>query len=410
MSARNEIPALTGLRFVAAFVVLAAHVAFVLPNNLVTQFLVGLLLPGMVLFFVLSGFVMWLNYAQPIIDGQAGALRGFAIARFARLYPMYLVVILAALGAVFALDGWPHVKLILPDTLYFLAGIESWVPDYNGHLIVRGVLSISHLWSISAEAFLYLVFPLIALAMARSNRPKTIALTGLINLALGSAVFYVVLVHDQIIPGIAPRLTRADGWVWLTYFSPYLHLFEFIAGCAACHLYLTVRSRKPTKWASCSASVLGYAAAFSIFAVPVIQQILLTTKYPVACAMLVKIIPLMAFPFLIFFLVRYRSTLQAALSWQPIVAGGDISYSLYLLHPLVITGAYALTDHLQVFGMIRPFFFVAVTMLVSFLGSVVTYQWIELPAKTWIRGGRSATGRDQRSPRGRAQQPVPQAG
>ena len=49
---------------------------------------------GMTLFFVLSGFVLWLNYSEelPIRDAVDGGA-AFAVARFARLYPMYAVVV-----------------------------------------------------------------------------------------------------------------------------------------------------------------------------------------------------------------------------------------------------------------------------------------------------------------------------
>ena len=61
----------------------------------------------MPLFFVLSGFVIHYNYAQPV---HAQPLRGtynFFVARFARLYPMYFVVLFADLFFHGFLDDWP---------------------------------------------------------------------------------------------------------------------------------------------------------------------------------------------------------------------------------------------------------------------------------------------------------------
>src|SRR5262249_2161334 len=46
---------------------------------------------GMTLFFVLSGFVIHLNY-HGIVRAGRGGTADFFIARFARLYPMFLVV------------------------------------------------------------------------------------------------------------------------------------------------------------------------------------------------------------------------------------------------------------------------------------------------------------------------------
>ncbi len=87
---------------------------------------------------MLSGFVMWLNYAHPIAAGRAGVLREFAVARFARLYPMYLVVTLAAIGTAWALYGWPFVKMSPRAAIYFLALIQTWIPEDHGHIIMLG--------------------------------------------------------------------------------------------------------------------------------------------------------------------------------------------------------------------------------------------------------------------------------
>ena len=153
MTSRVDIRALTGLRFVAALLVLIAHVALAFPNvalafptSLLRRLLVGLASAGMSLFFVLSGFVMWLNYAHPIAARKPGAIRDFALARFARLYPMYFVVIAVAFSMAFLLHGWPLVRQILPDTMYFIAGIEVWIPGDNGRLLIFRVPYITHLW------------------------------------------------------------------------------------------------------------------------------------------------------------------------------------------------------------------------------------------------------------------------
>jgi peptidoglycan/LPS O-acetylase OafA/YrhL len=109
----RDIPALTG-RFIAAFVVLITHVALVLPLGLLPRLLAGFAPAGMTLFFALSGFVMWLNYAHPISGKERRALRNFFRARFVRLYPMYLVVIVFALGMICVLHGAPLVQQTLP--------------------------------------------------------------------------------------------------------------------------------------------------------------------------------------------------------------------------------------------------------------------------------------------------------
>src|SRR5437016_5848677 len=98
-----QIPALTGLRFFAAFFILFAHAADWLAQfqdtNIRRQFAVTALY-GMPLFFVLSGFVIHYNYAKLFTSrGTVRATCEFAAARFARLFPLYFFLLLIALFA-----------------------------------------------------------------------------------------------------------------------------------------------------------------------------------------------------------------------------------------------------------------------------------------------------------------------
>jgi hypothetical protein len=86
------VPALDGLRGLAALLVAGAHYMTMeggAPLSEIVQTLTGL---GMTLFFVLSGFVIHYNYNATIT--RPGGLRLFFVARFARLYPLYIILIL----------------------------------------------------------------------------------------------------------------------------------------------------------------------------------------------------------------------------------------------------------------------------------------------------------------------------
>jgi acetyltransferase len=300
---------------------------------------------------------------------------------------MYLVVIAVALSMTFILHGWPLVRQILPDTMYFIAGIDTWIPGDNGRLLIFGVPYITHLWSISTEIFFYLVFPLSAVTFTRSKSTKTIALIGLTNLALGCTAFYLAINYfSEITSRIAPRLAEADGFGWLTYYSPYIHLFQFLAGCIACHLYLTARDQSPTRSETFGAGVIGYLAAFSPLAITISFEVIRVTEYRMTCAMLVHILTLVALPFLMLFLARYSSALCRVLSLRPIVVGGEISYSIYLLHPFVLFGMQTLFERLYQTSVIGQVSLAAATSVLVILMSFATYHLIERPAKRWIRG------------------------
>jgi len=130
LSGGTHVLALDGLRFLAAFCVLAGHgywfvVLAQQPNAVATpfdRFLVWLPALGMTLFFTLSGFVIHLNYGEKV--GIKTGVGSFIVARFARLYPLFLVV--------FAID---FVRLLWEDgyfdgRLYRARDLFSALPLY----------------------------------------------------------------------------------------------------------------------------------------------------------------------------------------------------------------------------------------------------------------------------------------
>jgi peptidoglycan/LPS O-acetylase OafA/YrhL len=119
---------------------------------------------GMSLFFVLSGFVIHYNYSGLLTAPTAENLAKFLVARFARLYPLYLLIVIADVGF-----SWKAADLpVLP---FYLTMAQSWFFGF-----VDGSSPIGHLrlsavsWSISTEWFFYCSYPFIMLALGRNHR------------------------------------------------------------------------------------------------------------------------------------------------------------------------------------------------------------------------------------------------
>src|SRR5215467_9103842 len=92
----GDLPALTGLRFFAAFFILVGHGTRMMlkltPEPQLALAIASTFLEiGMELFFVLSGFVIHYNYADIGHDPTRRNLAKFYIARLARIYPLYLL-------------------------------------------------------------------------------------------------------------------------------------------------------------------------------------------------------------------------------------------------------------------------------------------------------------------------------
>src|SRR5687768_14460819 len=119
----NHIPALTSLRFFAAFYVLVFHsggpaltdsgrLPALLDNFLMNGYL------GVTFFFVLSGFILTYVYYGKLMT-QEETTR-YAAARFARVYPVYLLSLLLMVPFVSS-TGFLHAlaQFIL---------LQSWIP------------------------------------------------------------------------------------------------------------------------------------------------------------------------------------------------------------------------------------------------------------------------------------------
>ena len=174
---RPTLPALTGLRFLAALTVLIEHAwihlfKFQGVATGLRQWVPNVGGFGMSLFFVLSGFVIHYNYRQ-VVTGQGPAgLAASLWARFSRLYPLYFFMLALdiLLGKTLFLsllgkdDGFSDLARALP---YYLLLLQSWryVPFADTSLVYAIGAGVN--WSISTEWFFYLVYPLLAVLVLK---------------------------------------------------------------------------------------------------------------------------------------------------------------------------------------------------------------------------------------------------
>lgn len=131
------------------------------------------------MFFILSGFVI--SYSYPSDARGVRAYSRFMIRRIARIYPLHLLsllifVVLIAVGLERTARSTPL------DFLYNLLLLQAW--GVTDHLSFN-----SPSWSISAEFFCYLIFPLLML-FARKLHP--------LALAAVVAALYLVLAHGHL--------------------------------------------------------------------------------------------------------------------------------------------------------------------------------------------------------------------
>lgn len=154
------IPNLNGLRFLAAFAVIIHHIELSrkwleldnLIDNGYTFFEKGGHL-GVVLFFVLSGYLITLLLLKEKNKTGTVNYKWFMIRRILRIWPVYFVLVITVIFFIHGLEyfqSWEKIVCFL-----FIA------PNVSAAFF-GGVKYISHLWSIGVEEQFYLIWPFCA--------------------------------------------------------------------------------------------------------------------------------------------------------------------------------------------------------------------------------------------------------
>ena len=335
------LPALDGLRAVAALLVLGFHAAL-------TTWPLDVGWAGVPIFFVLSGYLITrLSLADEAGDGFS--FRGFWIRRVTRIVPLYLLAVAAYLVLPFVGDdggGWGTVTRTAP---YYLT--------FNGEFVPHGPMSIA--WSLGIEEKFYLVWPVLAfalLATRRSRLPLT-AVAAVVCLVV-AAVFPVPILtgYAALLAGAAIAfLERRRGWVDGGMRGP-------LARPAA-----------------------GIAVTAAVVAVLLAANVLPGDRfvYLVLC-------PLVAV--LVLHLVHGRSPVTRFLSTAPMQWVGRRSYAVYLVHPLALT---VLEKVLPGALPARPLWAGLGCLVLTLAVSEAAHRLVEAP---FIRLGRRWSGRGPKHP------------
>jgi peptidoglycan/LPS O-acetylase OafA/YrhL len=352
------IGALTGIRIVAAAWVVFGH--FELPvltlfpglSPLRTWMRGGYL--GVEIFFVLSGFIISYNYAERFRRPDRATYRHFLRLRFARLYPVHLITLLAVAALVLAAAaaGVPLASAATYDPVSFAMNVLllQAVPPATGW---NGPA-----WSISAEAGAYVAFPLLAVVVVRIATRRA-ALAGVVASVAATVVLITVLWSGR-------RWSSIDhGSIWIRIAG------EFTAGCFL-WAYWRRSSGPSRRWDIAAVASLGLALA----ALPLTRPRSTTD--------------LLVLPLLVLFVLacaRSAGPVRRALSSRWFDYGGRVSYSLYMTHiPVYMVLGKALDWDRYASGALP----VRLAVLAAYgaalvLASVATYHLVEEPGRRLLR-------------------------
>lgn len=255
---RPQLPALDGLRFLAAlliylFHIVQAHRADVMTfpaldqgmSPLVTFLSHGHVATG--LFFVLSGFLLTYVYSN-----EKGLLKTtrltFWAKRWINLYPIYflsllLIAPLPALLPIAKKSG--GLGELLGGMTSSLTLTQSWFPSFS-------LFWNPPAWALSAMVTFYVLFPWLLSAVSRASaRSLQLSLVFLSLTAVAPAVLFLLLDPE----GDALQVTSTTlGGFWLTAlrFHPIVWLSPFAAGVVLARLFVletvSAASEKGSAW------------------------------------------------------------------------------------------------------------------------------------------------------------------
>lgn len=343
-------------------------------------FFIGNAQNSVTMFFVLSGFVLTLIYANGFAKKES--LRMYYIKRIARIAPVYWFCLLFFLPFVFTEFWWEELLLVFGGTGHKVAaliltpfGLQSWSPL---HVFWQQWNPPS--WSVSCEVFFYLAFPFIVRKVTLAPRSwsafgKTLGKLVGIEILLFILWFGVVFSFHRYGLGKEQITSLANGMGVAAVFPP-IRIFDFSMGVCAGHFYLATRHLPPAseRWATC----FGNASVCGVLAVNCLPVPLAIGIGPVDAAM-------------IYGLARGWGHSCRFLRTSGCQYLGKWSYALYLIHQPIL-GVMAAVKHGQVGtimfcslgnnfegGLERGDIFLALGIVL--LVSAVLHHWIEEPAR-----------------------------
>jgi len=353
---------LTGLRFLLALWVVVFHQAS--PDGYLGPWLAALppasynlLRTGYVavgVFFVLSGFVLAYNYPLET-TWSAEARRRFAVARFARIYPSYFLG-LCCIAPFVIRAQWHHTSWMdleaaaLNGTL-----LQSWLPNMATTWNSPG-------WSLSAEAFFYLVFPWIGVRLWNSRR-----------LAITVSALAILLPYLVALPtgsATAVRVGQESSWATVISMNPLVRLPGFCVGIVLAKVYRVLRPR----WAGRGAWF--YLPALGLEGLALMQA----DKLPL---LVVSQGLLGLHACLVLGFALDGGLLARILARRGLVFLGNASYAMYILHFPIGKWLDVVAHHVGRRTGGLPLFTVYIGLVVGL--SAWVYQRIEEPAGRWLK-------------------------
>jgi peptidoglycan/LPS O-acetylase OafA/YrhL len=347
-----RLTSLTSLRFFAAAGVFLHHCEFY--GNTKSPFLIWLqkvLFEGFVgvnFFYILSGFIIAYSYEQHKKHGTY-KISDFFYNRFARLYPVHFLTLLIAIVAYIPFQYFNQIHTSQLIANIFLVQSAFTNPQY--YFNFNGVS-----WSVSTEMFFYVAFVFL------------VTLTTKQLIVIGTTVLSVIIFHILDVP----HSGQFTGWLF--YINPIFRIIDFITGMLLCRIFMSGKVRiEGTK-----ASLLEFCSTVLtvLFVVYGYEHISMLWRYDIY-----YIIPM---ALMVFVFAFGNGFISKILSNKTLVLFGDSSFSLYMIHQILIHVAFKWFP-VNIDSGKQVLLFMLIVMMIGVGISCVLYKLYEHPINAYLR-------------------------
>jgi peptidoglycan/LPS O-acetylase OafA/YrhL len=332
-----QLAGLDGMRAIAAFLVVFSHFGVPLVSGST----------GVLIFFVLSGFLItWLLLRENDERGTV-SLRNFYIRRSLRIFPAFYCYAAVYFGVV--LVG-RHARLVWPQALAALFYANNYYQALNGDPST----GFSHTWSLAIEEQFYLLWPLTFVLLRGNYRRMSQLLAGgiLAIWVYREALVFVFHVHEGYIYEAFD--TRAD------------HL---LMGCL---LAVVLRARMfPRFWSWISGRSWAAAATGAMLAISSVGESVYGHVYQDGISFILT--PVLTAVWITQLIALRGTTLWGWMNWGWVRYLGRISYSVYLYQQLLVDAPKKLFAHQPAAVQLA-----AAVILITLTASA-SYFFVELP-------------------------------
>ena len=355
----NRIKAIDGLRACAVLGVMWAHVWMFFGNPKMNLWKIDInrILSfggvGVDLFFVISGFCMYLMYEKKVNKFIWKSLGEFIIKRWKRIAPAFYVVVLVDCIIFF----FYHHTFPFSDFISHLFFLNTF---YNNHFLSPPY------WSLSTEWQFYLVLPFLFLFGSNNKRfNKTVFFLSVSNIVC------LLLLYKLNTKELLDGKNIAHDKIWYRF-------IEFSWGILCARIYIN-NFMLPFWLKGNVGFLLSFIIAFSGKLLGVQDIFIRFNQYAFISRALSEPVLTFGYGLMILNLLNSESVFNVILSSFPFQFIGRISYSVYLWHWIIAAGiSDFIIEHFSknvIWMQITFFISLAVIIPVSYL----SYHWLEAP-------------------------------